>query len=218
MGAVSVRVVTPERGVYTCRVNDALQPEPGHRYLAKLDYGLDVATVVAILKTADASLKSHLVRAVTPEDETKIRNNAEEAKRAATRFDALMAKELPGHVYAVHVRFSFDREVLFIRYGSKTPANVRRSLPTLSREFRAYVDIWQWNGRERAAALGVIGVCGRRACCCRGLRDFPEVNVKMARDQGVFLNPTTANGVCGKMKCCFAYEVPTGSEASHAQD
>jgi cell fate regulator YaaT (PSP1 superfamily) len=62
--------------------------------------------------------------------------------------------------------------------------------------------------RDEAKTLGGYGVCGRPLCCSTFLTEFAPISVRMAKDQGLALNPSRISGVCGRLKCCLAYEVP----------
>ena len=70
---------------------------------------------------------------------------------------------------------------------------------------------------DETAVLGGVGSCGRPVCCATWLREFRPLNVRMAKAQGISLNPTSINGYCGRLKCCLRYELekpeaPGGSE------
>jgi cell fate regulator YaaT (PSP1 superfamily) len=54
--------------------------------------------------------------------------------------------------------------------------------------------------------LGGIGSCGREVCCSVYLTSFQRISVKMAKNQNMTLNPSKISGLCGKLKCCLAYE------------
>lgn len=54
--------------------------------------------------------------------------------------------------------------------------------------------------------LGGIGICGRPFCCSSFLGDFQPVSIKMAKEQGLSLNPTKISGTCGRLMCCLKYE------------
>ena len=56
--------------------------------------------------------------------------------------------------------------------------------------------------------LGGIGICGQPFCCSRFLKDFQPVSIKMAKAQGLSLNPAKISGSCGRLMCCLAYEQP----------
>ena len=62
------------------------------------------------------------------------------------------------------------------------------------------------DGRDEAKTLGSIGVCGRGLCCSQFLGEFAPVSIKMAKEQGLSLNPTKISGACGRLMCCLKYE------------
>ena len=60
--------------------------------------------------------------------------------------------------------------------------------------------------RDETGIYGGIAVCGRELCCCRILKEFSSINVKMAKEQDLSLTPATISGVCGRLKCCLKFE------------
>jgi len=66
--------------------------------------------------------------------------------------------------------------------------------------------------RDEAKMVGGIGSCGRELCCSTFLPGFVPVSIKMAKDQGLVLNPTKVSGQCGRLKCCLVYEQDTYKE------
>jgi cell fate regulator YaaT (PSP1 superfamily) len=71
------------------------------------------------------------------------------------------------------------------------------------------VEMQQIGARDETKSTGGIGPCGRELCCSSWLRDFEAVTVKMAREQGLALNPSRLAGMCGRLKCCLRYEYAT---------
>ncbi len=69
------------------------------------------------------------------------------------------------------------------------------------------VELRQVGVRDEASIQGGIGPCGRAFCCCTFLKRFNSINVKMAKIQGLSLNPANISGACGRLKCCLGYEV-----------
>ena len=61
--------------------------------------------------------------------------------------------------------------------------------------------------RDEAKLVGGLGICGRELCCCSFLTQFSPVSVKMAKEQGLALNPTKISGLCGRLMCCLSHEV-----------
>ena len=60
--------------------------------------------------------------------------------------------------------------------------------------------------RDESKMIGGLGICGQPFCCSRFLKDFQPVSIKMAKEQGLSLNPTKISGACGRLMCCLAYE------------
>ena len=60
--------------------------------------------------------------------------------------------------------------------------------------------------RDETKLIGALGVCGRETCCKSFLSDFDKVSIKMAKNQGIALNPSRINGMCGRLLCCLKYE------------
>ncbi|MDA0366195.1 MAG: regulatory iron-sulfur-containing complex subunit RicT [Chloroflexi bacterium] len=65
----------------------------------------------------------------------------------------------------------------------------------------------QVGDRDRAKALGGIGQCGRGLCCATWMTNFPQISIKMAKDQDLSPNPSKISGVCGRLLCCLSFEV-----------
>jgi len=74
---------------------------------------------------------------------------------------------------------------------------------------RVRVEMKQIGARDESKVTGGVGPCGRELCCSSWHRDFEAVTVKMAREQGLALNPSRLAGMCGRLKCCLRYEYGT---------
>ena len=72
--------------------------------------------------------------------------------------------------------------------------------------FRTRIELRQIGVRDEAKMLGGIGICGRPFCCSTFLGEFQPVSIKMAKEQGLSLNPTKISGTCGRLMCCLKYE------------
>jgi len=79
----------------------------------------------------------------------------------------------------------------------------------LANTLRVRVEMKQIGARDETKVTGGVGPCGRELCCSSFLRDFDAVTVKMAREQGLALNPSRLAGMCGRLKCCLKYEYGT---------
>ena len=68
------------------------------------------------------------------------------------------------------------------------------------------VEIRTVGPRDHAKTLCGYGVCGEQRCCCRFLTEFQTVSIRMAKDQAISMAPTDITGMCGRLRCCLAYE------------
>ncbi|HCE12736.1 MAG TPA: signal peptidase, partial [Enterococcus sp.] len=82
----------------------------------------------------------------------------------------------------------------------------RELVKDLANVFHTRIELRQIGVRDEAKLLGGIGPCGRKLCCATFLGDFIPVSIKMAKDQGLSLNPTKISGLCGRLMCCLKYE------------
>ena len=71
------------------------------------------------------------------------------------------------------------------------------------------IEMKQIGNRDETKLIGGVGPCGRELCCSSWLREFSSVSVKMAKEQGLSLNPSKLAGMCGRLKCCLRYEYDT---------
>ena len=106
----------------------------------------------------------------------------------------------------VQGRYSFDRTVFTVLFTSEERVDVRENAKALASELRARVEMKQIGVRDEAGLIGGVGPCGRELCCSIWLHRFESVNVKMAKAQGLSLNPAAIGGCCGRLKCCLSYE------------
>ncbi len=106
----------------------------------------------------------------------------------------------------VRIRFSLDRSRLIVDFTADERVDFRRLVQALAAETRARVDMRQIGVRDAASLVGGIAPCGRRLCCSEWLKEFENVNVRMAKAQGVSLGPAAINGMCGRLKCCLRFE------------
>jgi hypothetical protein len=51
-----------------------------------------------------------------------------------------------------------------------------------------------------------VGRCGREYCCSSWLTELSPVNLGLAKDQHLSLNPSQISGGCGRLLCCLKYE------------
>ena len=106
----------------------------------------------------------------------------------------------------VRVEYSFDGGKITFFFTSDGRVDFRELVKDLANHFHSRIELRQIGVRDEAKMLGGIGICGQPYCCKRFLDDFLPVSIKMAKEQGLSLNPTKISGSCGRLMCCLNYE------------
>ena len=106
----------------------------------------------------------------------------------------------------VSVEYSFDSNKIVFFFTSDGRVDFRELVKNLASHFHTRIELRQIGVRDEAKMLGGIGICGQPYCCKRFLSDFQPVSIKMAKEQGLSLNPTKISGSCGRLMCCLNYE------------
>ena len=146
-----------------------------------------------------------IIRKATAEDLKKIEENKAKAIAAHSQtHERIMAHGLD--MKLIHTHYSIDQKLLIFQFSAEGRIDFRELLRDLSALFRIRVELRQIGVRDEASLLGGIGICGRPFCCTAFLTNFNSINVKMAKQQGISLNPQNISGCCGRLKCCLYYE------------
>ena len=106
----------------------------------------------------------------------------------------------------VDSEYSFDMKKLTFYFTADGRVDFRELVTDLAYAFRTRIELRQIGSRDQAKLVGGIGMCGRELCCCSFLNKFAPVNLKLARAQGLSLNPGKLNGACGRLMCCLQFE------------
>jgi len=211
------QIRTPEYALFYCRVNPGVDIQPGGRYVVEFDYGMDEAEVIEYgeLKKDVKDFRTpgfRVERRLNAADLRKIEANQRVATQAEAKFQELL-RSAPVQVKLVHTRLSLDGRRIFFRYFAKSPVNLNRFAEPIQRCFNADVNIWQIGVRDECRLTGCIGCCGRQSCCSSWQKRECSVNLRMAKTQGIPLNPASLNGTCNRLKCCLKYENHVYAEA-----
>ncbi|MFZ4816006.1 MAG: PSP1 domain-containing protein [Phototrophicaceae bacterium] len=114
----------------------------------------------------------------------------------------------------IEAQYNYDGSVLTILYHAEEKPETNRLLAELTREFDAAIELRQIGPRDVAKLLGGGGACGKADRCCSSfLTDFSPISIKMAKVQGISLNPSEITGMCGRLRCCLVYEYEQYVEA-----
>lgn len=106
----------------------------------------------------------------------------------------------------VSSEYTFDRNKLIFYFIAENRVDFRKLVRDLAWVFHTRIELRQIGVRDQAKMLGGIGPCGQEVCCHRYIMDFEPVSIRMAKSQGLSLNPTKISGICGRLMCCLNYE------------
>jgi len=151
-----------------------------------------------------APLKA-VVRIATENDSIKLKENKKKQEEAFAECESKIEKHsLP--MKLIDVEYTFDRKKILFYFTSDGRVDFRELVKDLASTFKTRIELRQIGVRDEAKLLGGIGSCGRELCCKTFLKDFSPVSIKMAKDQGISLNPSKISGLCGRLMCCLEYE------------
>jgi cell fate regulator YaaT (PSP1 superfamily) len=188
---------------------EGFQIEKGAQVLVETTRGIELGTVVLEnkgIQTTDvvAPLKK-VIRIATEEDQRKQEENKKKEKEA---FD-LCVKKIQKHnldMKLVDVEYTFDNNKMLFYFTAEGRIDFRELVKDLASVFRTRIELRQIGVRDEAKILGGVGICGIVLCCKAYLGEFQPVSIKMAKEQGLSLNPSKISGVCGRLMCCLKYE------------
>ncbi len=146
-----------------------------------------------------------IIRLATPEDLAIVENNK---KREKDAFEICL-KKIETHrldMKLVDVEYTFDGSKVLFYFTSDGRVDFRELVKDLASVFRIRIELRQIGVRDESKMKGGLGICGRPFCCNSFLGDFQPVSIKMAKEQGLSLNPTKISGTCGRLMCCLKYE------------
>ncbi|MGD9524160.1 MAG: stage 0 sporulation family protein [Gemmatimonadales bacterium] len=129
------------------------------------------------------------------EDEDQVRRDV--AARAAAAGLAMRISD---------AEWQWDRQRLTVYFTAERRVDFRGLVRDLAARYRTRIDLRQIGVRDEAARLGGIGRCGREFCCSTWLTQPGPVNLGLAKDQRLSLNPAQISGGCGRLLCCLKYE------------
>lgn len=161
-------------------------------------------------ENCQAKLKGVLRKANEHDIEMADKNAAREEE--ALRFCKKRVKERTMEMKLVRAEYLFDGSKIVFYFTADGRIDFRELVRDLAQHFRTRIEMRQIGVRDEAKMVGGLGCCGRELCCCSYLRSFAPVSVKMAKTQGLALNPSKISGQCGRLLCCLGYEYDTYNE------
>lgn len=171
--------------------------------------GIECATVSeGVKKVDDIKIVKPLKKVLRLADSIDKRKVEENRKKADEAFKVCENKIIEHNLdmKLVEVEYAFDGTKILFYFTSDGRVDFRDLVKDLAGSFHTRIELRQIGVRDEAKMLGGLGICGQPFCCARFLDDFQPVSIKMAKEQGLSLNPTKISGSCGRLMCCLKYE------------
>ena len=186
---------------------------PGEMVVVETARGVECGTVArANRNTAEEREdRKPVLRRATAEDRARHEENLKKARDAMR----VCQERIEAHnleMKLVDAEYAFDNSKITFNFTADGRVDFRNLVKDLAATLHTRIELHQIGVRDEAKKLGGIGICGQPFCCSRFLRDFQPVSIKMAKEQGLSLNPTKISGSCGRLMCCLKYEQDTYEE------
>ena len=148
-----------------------------------------------------------IIRKATKEDIAKLEENKKKEAEALEICEKKIEKHGLG-MKLVDVEYTLDGSKILFYFTADGRVDFRELVKDLAGVFHTRIELSQIGVRDEAKMLGGLGICGRPFCCSTYIDDLQSVSIsiKMAKEQGLSLNPTKISGTCGRLMCCLKYE------------
>lgn len=198
----------PNGKIYSFLAN-GMALKKGDKIVVDTARGLELAYVVTDVEYVENyphedQLKK-VVRMATDDDIKQKQKNVEKEKEIKKTAESL-SQSLGLDMKITNAELSLDQSKVVINFTSDNRVDFRELVKKLASIYRCRIELHQIGQRVETQLLGGLGPCGREVCCSRFLKDFDHATIKMAKNQGLSLNPTKISGLCGRLMCCLAYE------------
>ncbi|MBW2654645.1 MAG: stage 0 sporulation family protein [Deltaproteobacteria bacterium] len=190
--------------------SDAFVLKEGDAVIVETEQGLGfgrIAIPPVEVEHVGKKLKQ-IVRVASKEDFLK-REELKKLEKRAFDFCIQRINDLNLFMNLFSVESTFDHNKLTFFYTADGRIDFRELIKLLVKEFNIRIEMRQVGIRNLSKHCGGIGKCGRELCCSSFMHTFEPVSIKMAKEQGLSLNPTKISGVCGRLMCCLTFENET---------
>ncbi len=181
----------------------------GEHVIVETSRGVECGEVVIPNRDVDNSeivspLKEIIRKANYSDMKTVEKNRIKEKEAFDICLEKIAMRKL--NMNLIDVECTFDNNKILFYFTSETRVDFRELVKDLASVFRTRIELRQIGVRDEAKILGGLGICGREFCCKGYLGEFNPVSIKMAKEQGLSLNPTKISGTCGRLMCCLKHE------------
>ena len=187
----------------------SLEIKKGDGVIVETARGIEFGSVVAAGKMVEEEdIVSPLKKVIRLADEKDLQTEEENKKKEKEAFEVCLQK-IEKHkleMKLIDVEYTFDNNKILFYFTADGRVDFRELVKDLAAVFKTRIELRQIGVRDESKMLGGMGVCGRCLCCSSFLGEFQPVSIKMAKEQGLSLNPAKISGACGRLMCCLKYE------------
>ena len=206
---IGVKFKNTVKTYYFSPAKDGEEYEEKSGVIVETAKGIEYGTVVFGVREVPDSEILHplkpILRKATEKDEKNIRENEKKIPEAL-EFARKKIEERKLEMKLIGCEFSFDGKKIVFFFTAEGRIDFRELVKDLASHFHVRIELRQVGIRDEAKILGGIAPCGRVCCCASCMPDFGKVTIKMAKNQGLHLNPGKISGLCGRLMCCLEYE------------
>ncbi|MBT5551325.1 MAG: sporulation protein [Nitrospina sp.] len=184
-----------------------LKLKVGHTVMVNTDQGLKMGVVASNkLPNFRQDTDYNRVLRIANDNDFQAENRRHQVEdKAKTLCSGKIAElKLPMNLSRVVHQPHMNKTIFF--FTAEGRVDFRQLIRDLASNLRHRIEMRQVGVRDEAKVIGGYGVCGETLCCSTWLPDFTPVTIKMAKNQGLALNPSKISGVCGRLMCCLQYE------------
>lgn len=188
---------------------DGHQPQKGELVIVETARGMECGEVaLSNREVPDSEVTQPLkrmLRTVTEQDMERLERNRERETQALR----ICQEKVHHHkleMKLIDVECTFDNSKILFYFTADGRVDFRELVKDLASVLKTRIELRQIGVRDEAKMLGGLGICGRPFCCSTFLGEFQPVSIKMAKEQGLSLNPAKISGTCGRLMCCLKYE------------
>lgn len=188
----------------------------GEYVIVETSRGIEMGEVVLSKREIDESTLSQPLKRIiriADKDDHNIYNENKKKEKEALEICLEKIKKHGLPMKLIDVEFTFDGNKIMFYFTADGRVDFRELVKDLANIFKTRIELRQIGVRDESKITSGIGICGCQLCCSRFLGDFIPVSIKMAKEQGLSLNPSKISGSCGRLMCCLKYEQDNYEEA-----
>ncbi len=204
-----IYTVTLNNGAsYQARADEALGLKRHDICIIHKDFYVDWGTVTRICNELEPGKGAEIpqITGIATQEELKTISSNRDREQNALKSAKEAVERLGLPMKLLNSHYSLDLKFMAIQFTADGRVDFRELVKELSHTLNTRIELRQIGVRDESAIHGGISVCGQVLCCCRFLKEFNSINVRMAKEQDLSLTPATISGVCGRLKCCLKFE------------